>query len=135
MVPVIGGYATCAMLIIEAVLERFYIRTTFAPGLNAATAFFFIYIFTWGIFLDNTTYVYVPEIWPTHLRSHGSTIAYVTYYSVAIAITSPAALAFSQIGYKYYFVFVGLCFSGTTYIFFTFPEVRNDMTERIVRDS
>jgi len=125
-VPVIGGYATSSMLVIEAVLEKYYIGTTYKPGLNAATAFFFIYILVWGAFLDNTTYVYIPEIWPTHLRSHGAAIAYVSYYSVAIAITSPAALAFSQIGYKYYFVFVALCVSGTTYILFQFPEVSHD---------
>jgi hypothetical protein len=123
---VIGGYATSSMLVIEAVLQKYYLGTTYKPGLNAATAFFFIYILVWGAFLDNTTYVYVPEIWPTHLRSHGAAIAYVAYYSVAIAITSPAALAFAQIGYKYYFVFVALCLSGSTYIWFQFPEVSTD---------
>lgn len=120
---VIGGIATCSMLVIEAVLQKYYLGTAYKPGLNAATAFFFIYILVWGSFLDNTTYVYVPEIWPTHMRSQGSAIAYVTYYSVAIAITSPAALAFAQIGYRYYFVMVALCLSGTIYIWFQFPEV------------
>ncbi|EXJ76826.1 hypothetical protein A1O3_10471 [Capronia epimyces CBS 606.96] len=119
------------MLIIVAILQKFYFGTTYKPGLNAATAFFFIYILVWGAFLDNTTYVYVPEIWPTHLRSHGAAIAYVAYHSVAIAITSPAALAFAQIGYKYYFVFVALCVSGSTFIWFQFPETAGLTLEEV----
>jgi len=123
VILVTGGCLVSSVLVIEAVLQKYYLETTYKPGLSAATAMFFIYILIWGSFIDNTTYVYVPEIWPTHLRSQGSAIAFVSYYSVAIATNSPAPQAFASIGYKYYFVFLALCLAGTIYIFFQLPEV------------
>lgn len=84
---------------------------------------FYVYVFLWATFIDNTTFCYVPEIWPTHLRSKGSSIAYCSYYAVALATNSPAPLAFATIGYKYYFVFFGLCASAVIYVYFEFPEV------------
>lgn len=121
---VIGGSSTAAILITEAVLQKYYLGTTYAPGLNAAAAMFFIYVFIWASTVDNTAIVYIPEIWPTHLRSYGSSIAYCSYYVVAIATVSPASLAFSAIGYKYYFVFLSMCILSLIYIYFEFPEVR-----------
>jgi hypothetical protein len=119
----VGGYVVTMILIVEAVLEKYYLGTTNASGLNAATAMFFVYIIFWGSLVDNTTYVYVPEIWPTHLRSKGSSIGFVTYYSTAIALNTPASTAFATIGYKYYFVFVAFCVVTTTCILFYCPEV------------
>lgn len=119
-----GGILVAIMLVIEAVLQKYYAGTTYAPGLNAATAFYFFYDFVWAALVDNTTIVYIPEIWPTHLRSYGATIAYCAYYAVSVAITSPASLAFEKIGYKYYFVFLICDGLGVIYIYFYFPEVR-----------
>jgi hypothetical protein len=131
---VIGGYLTAAALLTEALLQKYYLQTTYKPGLNAATAMFFIFILIWGAFLDNTTYVYVPEIWPTNLRSRGSSIAFLSYYSVAIATNCPAPQAFATIGYKYYLVFFSLAISAATYIVFKFPEVsRTPRTEASCR--
>ncbi|RFU27288.1 hypothetical protein B7463_g9057, partial [Scytalidium lignicola] len=127
----IGGVIVSCILIIEALLQKEYLGTTFKPGLNAATAFFFIYVLFWASFIDNTTYVYIPEIWPTHLRSKGAAIAYCSYYSVAIATASPATLAFNTIGYKYYFVFLALCIVTIIYIYFKFPETNKLTLEEI----
>jgi len=121
---VTGGSIVSCVLVTEAVLQKYYLGSTYAPGLNAATAMFYAYVFFWASFIDNTTYVYVPEIWPTHLRSKGAAIAYCSYYGVAIATNSPASLAFQNIGYKYYFVFLGFCILSLIYIYLEFPEVR-----------
>lgn len=121
--PVIGGCTISSILLIQALLEKYYVGSTNEAGLKAATAMFFIFILFWGSLLDNTTYVYVPEIWPSYLRSQGSAIAFMTYYAVAIATTAPAPLAFATIGSNYYFVFMALCILGTIYIALVFPEV------------
>ncbi|KAK7207661.1 general substrate transporter [Myxozyma melibiosi] len=118
-----GGCLVAVMLIIEAVLQKYYLGTTYAPGLNAATAFFFLYDLVWASCVDNTSIIYIPEIWPTHLRSYGASIAYCSYYAVSIAITSPASLAFDQIGYRYYFVFLVIDILALIYVYFEFPEV------------
>jgi hypothetical protein len=120
---VIGGYLCSIALIIEAVLQKFYLGTSYLPGLNAAVAFFFIFILFYGSTVDCAAYVYVSEIWPTHLRSQGGTIAFVSYYLCAMAYNSPASLAFGTIGWKYYLVFIIVCVLSTTVILFYFPEV------------
>ncbi|EXJ83041.1 hypothetical protein A1O3_06858 [Capronia epimyces CBS 606.96] len=127
----IGGFLVGAVLVIEALLQKYYLGTTNKAGLNAATGIFYAYVFFWASFIDNTTYCYIPEIWPTHLRSKGSSIAYCAYYAVAIATSSPASQAFATIGYKYYFVFLGLCVVAIVYIFFVFPETNGLALEEI----
>jgi hypothetical protein len=57
------------MLVFEAVLQRYYLGSRYAAGTNAAVAFFFLFIFVYGCTVDCAAYIYISEIWPTHLRS------------------------------------------------------------------
>jgi hypothetical protein len=120
---VTGGYLCSGILICEAVLEKFYIGSADKAGLNAAVAFYFLFIFTYGSTVDCASYVYISEIWPTYLRSEGSTIAFVAWFCGGIAYSSPASLAFQQIGWKYYWVMVCVCIASATAMLFICPEV------------
>jgi hypothetical protein len=63
------------------------------------------------------------EIWPTHLRSEGATIGFVSFFATVLAFNSPASLAFANIGWRYYFVFVAITIVTCTFMAFYFPEV------------
>jgi hypothetical protein len=105
-------------------LQRYYINTTYEAGLKAAVAFIFIFVLCFTSTIDCTAYVYNSEIWPTHLRSQGTTIGMIAFFLSAVAYNSPASLAFEKIGWKYYLVFISVCATTTTAIAFIFPEVR-----------
>ncbi|KAL1987328.1 hypothetical protein VTN96DRAFT_4356 [Rasamsonia emersonii] len=128
---VTGGYLCSAVLICEAVLQKFYIGGTDKAGLNAAVAFYFLFIFAYGSTVDCAAYVYISEIWPTHLRSYGTTIGLVSFFGCAIAYTSPASLAFQQIGWKYYWVMICVCIASATAILFICPETARLTLEEI----
>jgi MFS family permease len=81
--------------------------------------------------MDCSAYVYIAEIWPSHLRSHGATFGLGSFFLAAIAYSSPSALAFSTIGYRYYFVFVSVCFVAATVILLYLPEVSFPVSQRV----
>jgi len=120
---VAGGYLCSVVLIIESTLQKYYLGSSNTAGLNAALAFYFLFICVYGSTVDCAAYVYISEIWPTHSRSYGNTIGIVTFFSCAIAYTSPASLAFEQISWKYYWVMICVCIVSATAMIFVCPEV------------
>ena len=123
MIAAIGGYLCTACLIIEAVLQKYYIGSSNGTGLNAATAMYFIFVFLFGLLIECPGYTYIVEIWPTHLRSEGATIGFVSFFTMTIIYNSPAAEAFATIGWRYYFVMISVCLVSTTALLFYCPEV------------
>jgi hypothetical protein len=120
---VIGGYLCSIALLIEGVLQKYYLGTTNLAGLRAATAMMFVFMIFYGCTIEGPGYVYITEIWPTHLRSKGATIGFASFFLNSIAYTTPGAIAFQNLGWKYYLVFFSVCVASTTVIMFTFPEV------------
>ncbi|KAI9824372.1 MAG: hypothetical protein M1819_000877 [Sarea resinae] len=126
-----GGYLCAATLLVEGLLQKYYLGTQNHSGLDAAVAMFFIWIVFYGSTIDCAAYVYVSEIWPTHLRSQGATIGLVSFFATAIAYNSPASKAFATIGWRYYIVFVVVCCVSATAILFVLPETAGLTLEEI----
>lgn len=120
---VAGGILSAAVLSTMAALIKYYLNTTNLPGINATVALYFIFGFIFTSTIECTAYVYGSEIWPTHLRSEGSTLAYGSFFLNAIAYSAPVAVALENIGWKFYMVFVCVTVVSTIMIFFYFPEV------------
>lgn len=118
-----GGYLCSTVLICEAVLQKYYLSGNNTTGINAAVACYFLFIFFYGSTVDCAAYVYVSEIWPTHLRSKGNTIGLASFFCFAIAYTSPASTAFATIGWKYYWTRICVCIASSTAMMFVCPEV------------
>lgn len=87
---------------------------------------YFIFVFIFGLLIECPGYTYIVEIWPTHLRSEGATIGFVSFFAMTIAYNSPAAEAFATIGWRYYFVMVSVCLVATTVVALYCPEVSCD---------
>jgi len=112
-------------------MQAEYIGTTNKSGLSAGVAFFFLFAVVYNMFYDAGSFVYTAEIWPSHLRSEGVTIAMVTFYCFAIAYNSPASVALSNIGWRYYLVFICVTTVSTTVMWFYLPETSGLTLEEI----
>lgn len=113
------------LLAIEAALQAKFLDSSNLNGTRAAVAIYFIIAFYFCCTLECVGYVYGCEIWPTHLRSKGSAVSYFGFYIFSIWSTTPAAQAFSSIGWKYYLVFICVTIALVIPCHFL-PEVSNN---------
>ncbi|KAF4965271.1 hypothetical protein FSARC_6921 [Fusarium sarcochroum] len=128
---VAGGFGSAAILSVMAALQKFYLGSDDTPGLNAAVAIYFIFGVFFTTTIECTAYVYGSEIWPTHLRSEGSTLAFASFFGNAIAYSAPVTVGLNNIGWKFYMIFVAITVASTIAIWFTFPETQNLPLEEI----
>ncbi len=70
----IGLMGTSIFLILEAALVKNFAGSTNTSALKAAVAMFFCYVVFYEICLDGTQFVYLGEIFPTHLRAKGMSL-------------------------------------------------------------
>jgi MFS family permease len=69
---------------------------------------FFLYLFVtfYGGSLDASSYVYCAEIFPTSIRPQGVGISVAGLFIMTLIYTQAAPVAFSNIGWRYYLVFI-----------------------------
>jgi len=127
----LGGYLCSIVLIVEAVLQKYFLSASNMSGINAAVAMYFLFIFFYGSTIDCAAYVYISEIWPTHHRSRGSTIGLASFFLTSIAYTSPATKAFATIGWRYYLIMASVCIVSSTVMMFVLPETARLTLEEI----
>jgi hypothetical protein len=70
-----GGIAGCmVMLILEAALVASFAGSSNTAGLKAAVAMIYIYVVFYECALDGTQFVYLGEMFPSHLRAKGMSL-------------------------------------------------------------
>lgn len=128
---VIGFPATACCLLAEALLQKQYIGTGDKSGLAAALFFIFMYGACYGMFLDPPQFVWCAEIFPTVIRAKGIGLTFFAYFVGAITYTTPGALAFKNIGWRYYMVWFSCNVVSTIIIYFFIKETSNLTLEDI----
>ncbi|KAJ5257106.1 hypothetical protein N7478_013210 [Penicillium angulare] len=128
---VIGGFGSALIIGIMGGLEKYYLDSTYMPGVNAAVALYFIFGAFFTSTIECTAYVYGSEIWPTHLRSEGATIVYASFFANAVAYAAPVSVALDNIGWRYYMIFVAVTVVSTIVLMFYFPETKGLSLEEI----
>jgi hypothetical protein len=128
---VFGSLACAAIILVEAILQKEYLGSTNIAGINATTAMYFIFIFVFGLTIEDAGYIYVVEIWPTHLRSEGAVIGFMSFFATTIAYSSPSSIALETIGWRYFLVFVVVTVVLSTIMLFTCPEVSSCLQKSI----
>lgn len=126
-----GFFLTGVCMLVEALLQRYYLNTTYAPGLGAAVAILFIFNLFYGMCLDGSVFFYIGELWPSHLRAQGYSLGLATLCATALIWTSAAPSAFATIGWKYYIIFVVFSFLACAVTLATFPNTRHKPLEEI----
>ncbi|KAL2815743.1 major facilitator superfamily domain-containing protein [Aspergillus granulosus] len=126
------GLLACALIMmLELILQRFYLNTTNKPGLSAAAAMIFIFQTTFSLFLDGASYFYIAEIWPSHLRPQGFAIGMATLCMTNMTWLLAAPTAIADIGWKYYLFFVCIPASAAAVVFLWFPDTLHKPLEEI----
>jgi uncharacterized transporter YbjL len=128
---VIGYPLIAVILLVEALLQKYFVGTTNKGGNAACVVFIFLYISAYSFFLDPAQFVYVSEIFPTTIRAKGVGIAFFAYFVGAITYTAPAAVAFKNIGWKMYMVWFSCNIVSTILIYFFIPETTKISLEEI----
>jgi sugar phosphate permease len=119
---VIGYPVVTVFLIIEMVLQKYYVGTDSKAGNAACVAILWLYVAVYGFFLDPPQFVYISEIFPTTLRAKGIALGFTAYFLGAITFTTPMATATRNIGWKIYLVFVACNVISIIIIYFYVPE-------------
>ncbi|KAJ6028887.1 uncharacterized protein N7446_011775 [Penicillium canescens] len=103
-----------------------------SSGNNIAAIFFlYCHIAVYSLCIDATTYIYVTEIFPTHLRAIGSSISISGLFLASIIYTQSATSAFASIGWKYYLVFTITSALMVVCLALFFPETKGLSLEEI----
>ncbi|KAK2469233.1 hypothetical protein H9L39_19214 [Fusarium oxysporum f. sp. albedinis] len=76
-------------------------------------------------------YVYLSEIFPTWMRAQGVSFSVAGLFTTTLLYTGSASVAFSEIGWKYYLVFIFASLTGAGIIWHFFPETNGLSLEEI----
>ncbi|KAF2236985.1 MFS general substrate transporter [Viridothelium virens] len=91
---ILVGLAGCIICnIFECALQANFLGNKKKSGLDAAVFFIFFFVVFWSSCLDATQYLYVSEIFPTHIRSQGSAVGLIGLYcgSIVVLVAGPIA--------------------------------------------
>ncbi|KAJ6452943.1 arabinose-proton symporter [Mycena sanguinolenta] len=124
------GILVC--LICETALQAEFLGTSNRAGQNAAIFFIFLFITPfWSTFIDACQFLYVAEIFPTHIRSQGSAFSMMGLYLADIIILVAGPIALNNISWKFFFVLIMPTFFHILFVYFFCPETKGRSLEDI----
>ncbi|PMD29230.1 general substrate transporter [Hyaloscypha variabilis F] len=126
------GYAGCIVMFVVAtgLIAKFSVNAS-KHYAAAAVTFLFLYVFFYGAFIDVNQYTVATEIFPSHLRSQGSSYSLAAFFLTDVLWVDLAATAQAKIGWKYYLVFIILGTAHLIHLWFKLPETSGLALEEI----
>lgn len=93
----------------------------------------FSYVFIWifSATLDNALVVYLPELFPNHLRAKGVALGIAALDLTDLVPLFVTPVAIRTIGWRYYLVFICVSATALVWAFFMVPETKDLPLERI----
>ncbi|KAH8697922.1 general substrate transporter [Talaromyces proteolyticus] len=110
----------CVFAATVAEVEKHHSMGTVGVGITALFAF--LVFFAMGV--DAPTYVFMSEIFPSHMRSKGMAVAIAIYALSAIVYLQVTPMAVSSIGWKYFLVFICITAVGWVWMYFEIFETK-----------
>ena len=120
------------MLIFTALAAQF-VGTTNITGLKATVATLYFYVACYALFLEGPNFYYAGEIFPTHLRAKGMSMAMASLCAGEIIRLQSAPTAFANIGWKFYLCFILVTAVGALWVGTTFRDTRDKPLEEIAK--
>lgn len=129
----IGGgiIALEAVVICYTALIKNYIDSNNTSGQAAAVAMTYVFFLIYGATVDGPFYYYIPELFPTHLRAKGMVIAMSTMCCFSVLWTQVTPLAITNIGWRYYLIFIIIGTLGGMVILLLFPNTQGKSLEEV----
>ncbi|KAH8919963.1 MFS monosaccharide transporter [Atractiella rhizophila] len=119
--------------IYSAVMTRYFQHSDNRVGKGFAILGIYLFVVIYYGMINSTTWLYGAEVLPVSIRSKVMGLASFSHFAVNVGITEAGPSAFANIGYKYYFVFVGC----TTFFFifglFYYKETKGKTLEEIAK--
>jgi hypothetical protein len=118
-------------LTLLTIIDAIYQGSTNRPALSMGVFFIFVFITFFGWGLDAPSYVYCSEIFPTHIRSIGTSFSLIGAFLSSLVYVQAAPTALASIGWKYYLIFIIITFLSTFLFAFVFPETKGRSLEEL----
>lgn len=98
--------------------------TTNRIGNGFGVFFLFLFVFFYGGSMDATSYVYCSELFPTPLRAQGAGFSVAGLFTATLIYTQSAPIAFAQVAWRFYILFIILPLVGALAMWKFFPETK-----------
>ena len=126
------GLFGCALCVTgEAISVAIFQKHGSPQAAASAVVFLFLTLACYCSTQDASSYVFVSEIFPTHIRGKGIAISVSGLFLCTLIFVSAAPDAFDAIGYKYYIVILICATVGATFEFFYWPETKGLTLEEV----
>jgi MFS family permease len=119
-------------MVLITICSALYSSTRSVTAGYAVIVFLFLFMGGYVIGLTPIPILYVNEIWPSHIRTKGTSVFWVSQ-AVAICFNqfvNPVAL--DGIAWRYYLIYVGVLVAVINFMFFYVPETKGLSLEEIV---
>ena len=126
-----GSLVLAGFLILLTVISALYGNGSNESGAAAGIAFVFLYSLFYAFFFNSTVWILISEIYPQHLRAVGNSFAVFTSSVTNIWLSQVSPLAFQELKWKFYFVFIAMNFFAFLVYFFFLPETNRKTLEEI----
>ncbi|KAJ6083107.1 hypothetical protein N7467_007242 [Penicillium canescens] len=131
LIPSLFGMGV--VMCVEATLARyidFSDPKANPDALRAAIAMFFAFSFFFTA-LGMISWIYQSEIFPTPIRARGSSLATATNWSLNLIFAQCSPIALTEIGYRYFYCFVGFNWAAMVVVWAFYPETAGRSLEEV----
>ncbi|KAF2100563.1 general substrate transporter [Rhizodiscina lignyota] len=126
------GLSGCiVMMIFETAMVAEFAGSPNRGGNAAGVLFLFLFVTFYAGCLDASSYVYCAEIFPTGVRAQGLGTSIAGLFASTLLYTEAAPVAFANVGWKYYLVFIIVPAVGVIFFPKYLPETRQLSLEEI----
>ncbi|CAG8177155.1 unnamed protein product [Penicillium salamii] len=131
LIPSLFGMG--AAMCVEATLARYFDfddSNANPDALRAAIAMFFVFSLFFTA-LGMISWIYQAEIFPTPIRARGSSMATATNWSLNLIFAQCSPIALTNLGYKYFYCFVGFNWAAMIIVWLYYPETAGRSLEEV----
>ncbi|EJU04820.1 MFS general substrate transporter [Dacryopinax primogenitus] len=115
----------------ESAMTAQFAGTSNTTGNAFGVLFTFMFIFFYASGIDDTSYVYCSEIFPTHIRSQGMAFSMVGTFISTVIYLDAAPTALANIQWRFYLFFICMTALNIAVIWRYFPETKGLSLEEI----
>ncbi|EXJ91169.1 hypothetical protein A1O1_04278 [Capronia coronata CBS 617.96] len=108
-----------------------YAKSDNKVGQGFTIAFIFLFSVIYSLGYNSIHYIYVPEIMTMAIRAKGSAVSIICNVLINIVFNQISPIAFSEVGYKYYSLFIATNVTGAIVVFLLFVETKGKSLEEI----
>lgn len=120
----LGVAGSCACLIWEVAIVKNFVGGTNTVALKSGVAAFMVFLVFYSIGVDCAGVVFYGELFPNHMRAKGLSLSIAMVALTDLVYLQATTTAFTNIGWKFFLVFIIISGLGFIWACFYLPETR-----------